>query len=240
LRGESAALNQAKSNASDALSLLQTADGSLDVISEKLIRMKELAEQSSTSTYTESQRLIMQSEFELMAAEIDRIAGDTEFNGIKLLNGNLSSSALRQTSSGWNEPAGGLEIQVGTGNSTEDSYFINIDDVTTNELFSGNSISISTQALASSALTLLNTAIETKSNVQSWVGALENRLEGTITDLTSRYEALNNAEETITDVDIATEMANYIREMVTLEAATAIIAQANIFPDLVIGLIQSL
>jgi flagellin len=240
LRGESAALNQAKSNATDALSLLQTADGSLDVISEKLIRMKELAEQASTATYTQSQRLILQSEFEIMAAEIDRIASNTEFNGIKLLNGNLSSSALRQTASGWNEPAGGLEIQVGTGNDTDDSYFINIDNVSTSELFSGSSVAISTQELASSALNLINTAIINKNNTQSWVGALENRLEGTIDNLTAQYEALNNAEETISDVDIASEMANYVSEMVTVQAATAMYAQANIFPGLVIDLLESL
>ena len=89
LRTDIAGLHQGVRNANDAISMLQTADGALAVIDEKLIRMKELAEQASTGTYDSTQRLIIDSEFQAMAKEIDRIANATDFNGTKLLDGSL-------------------------------------------------------------------------------------------------------------------------------------------------------
>ena len=119
MRADIAVLNQGVRNAGDAISLIQTAEGALSVIDEKLIRMKELAEQASTGTYTTTQRAIMDSEYQAMAAEIDRIAAATDFNGVKLLNGEIT-----QTNSS------GLKIHFGTGNeSTEDYYYINIGDM---------------------------------------------------------------------------------------------------------------
>ena len=91
MRADIASLNQGVRNANDAISMIQTADGALQVIDEKLIRMKELAEQAATGTYTSDQRLIIDSEYQAMASEITRIANATDFNGIHLLNGNLSS-----------------------------------------------------------------------------------------------------------------------------------------------------
>ena len=90
MRADIAALNQGVRNANDAISLIQTADGALQVIDEKLIRMKELADQAATGTYNSDQRLIIDSEYQAMASEITRIASATDFNGIYLLNGNLS------------------------------------------------------------------------------------------------------------------------------------------------------
>jgi len=90
MRSEVASLNQGVRNANDAISLVQTADGALQVIDEKLIRMKELAMQASTGTYNSDQRLIIDSEFQAMKSEIERIAQSTDFNGIKLLNGDLT------------------------------------------------------------------------------------------------------------------------------------------------------
>lgn len=89
MRSDVAALNQGMHNASDAISMIQVADGALGVIDEKLIRMKELAEQAATGTYNSTQRLMIDSEFQAMASEIERIARATDFNGIKLLDGSL-------------------------------------------------------------------------------------------------------------------------------------------------------
>ena len=91
MRADISSLNQGVRNANDGISLIQTADGALGVIDEKLIRMKELAEQAATGTYDSTQRLIIDSEYQQMASEITRIANATDFNGIKLLDGNLSS-----------------------------------------------------------------------------------------------------------------------------------------------------
>ncbi|MFH1140010.1 MAG: flagellin [Pseudomonadota bacterium] len=120
MRSDITVLRQGIRNASDGISLIQTAEGAMSVIDEKLTRMKELAEQAATGTYTTVQREIMNSEYVAMAKEIDRIANATDFNGIKMLDGSLT--ALHQGS--------GLKIHFGTGNSAaEDYYYINIMDV---------------------------------------------------------------------------------------------------------------
>ena len=124
MRADIAVLNQGLRNASDGVSMIQTAEGALSVIDEKLIRMKELAEQAATGTYTTVQRDIMNSEYQAMAAEIDRIANATDFNGIKLLDGSVSSQ----------HNGSGLKIHFGTGNDAdEDYYFINLGDARATE-----------------------------------------------------------------------------------------------------------
>ena len=124
MRADIASLNQGVRNANDAISLIQTADGALQVIDEKLIRMKELAEQAATGTYTSDQRLIIDSEYQAMASEITRIASATDFNGIYLLNGNLSSTT--HNGAGLSS-TGKLKVHFGAGNlSAEDYYYIEI------------------------------------------------------------------------------------------------------------------
>jgi flagellin len=119
MRADITATQQGIRNAADAISMIQTADGALGVIDEKLTRMKELAEQASTGTYTTVQRDIINSEYQAMAAEIDRIANATNFNGIKLLDGSVSNQHGGQ----------GIKIHFGTSNNAaEDYYFINIGD----------------------------------------------------------------------------------------------------------------
>ena len=119
MRADITATQQGIRNAADAISMIQTADGALGVIDEKLTRMKELAEQAATGTYTTVQRDIINSEYQAMAAEIDRIANATNFNGIKLLDGSVSNQHGGQ----------GIKIHFGTSNNAaEDYYFINIGD----------------------------------------------------------------------------------------------------------------
>ena len=127
MRADISAMNQGVRNANDAISLIQTADGALQIIDEKLIRMKELAEQAATGTYNSDQRLMIDSEFQAMAAEIQRIATATDFNGVKLLDGSLSGT---HDGSGL-QSKGELKVHFGTGNdSAEDYYYLNIGDAT--------------------------------------------------------------------------------------------------------------
>ncbi len=124
MRSDIAVLSQGIRNARDAVSLIQTADGALAVINEKLIRMKELAEQAATGTYTSVQRQIINSEYQAMADEITRIANATQFNGIYLLNGDLASDVHDGTTP---TPTGKLKVHFGpNNNATEDYYFIQI------------------------------------------------------------------------------------------------------------------
>ena len=135
MRADIAALNQGVRNANDAISLIQTADGALGVIDEKLIRMKELAEQASTGTYDSTQRLMIDSEYQQMASEITRIANATDFNGIKLLDGSLSGvhDGSEATSTG------ALKVHFGTSNdSAEDYYYIEIGETTAQAFGLGN------------------------------------------------------------------------------------------------------
>ena len=134
-RADIAALHQGARNANDAISLIQTADGAMGVIDEKLIRMKELAEQAATGTYDSTQRLMIESEYQQMASEITRIANATDFNGTKLLDGTLSGvhDGSQMISKGE------LKVHFGTGNdSAEDYYYIEIGDVTAQALGLGN------------------------------------------------------------------------------------------------------
>ncbi|MDR2386981.1 MAG: flagellin [Deltaproteobacteria bacterium] len=119
MRADIATMKQGIRNTADAISMIQTADGALGVIDEKLVRMKELAEQAATGTYTTAQREIINSEYQAMAAEIDRIANATNFNGIKLLDGSVTNQHGGQ----------GLKIHFGVSNNpSEDYYFVNIGD----------------------------------------------------------------------------------------------------------------
>ena len=124
MRSDIAVINQGVRNAGDAISMIQTAEGAMSVIDEKLLRMKELAEQASTGTYTTAQREIMNSEYQAMAAEIDRIANATDFNGVKLLDGTLS----------YGHAGSGMKVHFGAGNSAaEDYYFVNMGDMRATE-----------------------------------------------------------------------------------------------------------
>ena len=127
MRADVATLHQGARNVNDAISLIQTADGALGVIDEKLIRMKELAEQAATGTYDSTQRLMIDSEFQQMASEIERIARATDFNGIHLLDGSLSGPHDGSQM----EATGALKVHFGTANdSAEDYYYIEIGDAT--------------------------------------------------------------------------------------------------------------
>ncbi len=439
MRADIKALGQGARNANDAISLIQTADGALQIIDEKLIRMKELAEQAATGTYDSTQRLIINSEFQQMASEIDRIAKATDFNGVKLLDGSLSGrhDGTGAGSADGLSSTGALKVHFGTANdSAEDYYYVEIGDCTlaglglreggaaggggvggggagyggvpilservqngkvveynsgfisfgiipagsTNislylndgaqpddilifnrkgELLAGNPmnqwsyipvgseysesngflpgavydshkvngtgtflnyvssnylynftvdgmnfgytgstkdfnpntrdpvekltidyvtedlvlvvagigvfnfsaswtamptaggggvvppgdpngdiISISTQELAQRALNRLDNAIVRKDQIRAHLGATQNRLENTVTNLNVQAESLQAAESRISDVDVATEMTTFVRNQVLTQSATSMLAQANAFPHMLLQLLQ--
>ncbi len=242
MRADIAALNQGIRNANDAISLLQTADGALSVIDEKLIRMKELAEQAATGTYTSEQRLIIDSEYQAMASEITRIANSTDFNGVQLLNGNLSSNT--HDGSGL-VSTGKLKIHFGTANdSAEDYYYVQIGTSTASALGVGNQATatsagytISTQSAAQHALVGLQNAIISKDKIRAALGAMQNRLENTISNLQIQAENLQAAESRISDVDVSQEMTEFTRQQILTQAAVAMLSQANSLPRMAMQLL---
>ncbi len=273
MRSEVTALNQGIRNAQDGVSMIQTAEGALSVIDEKLIRMKELAEQSATGTYTDDQRLIIQSEFSAMASEIDRIATSTDFNGVKLLNGNVSIAGSNgkwttqktwvtaegnwTNSSGWKEVTGtatangkikgGIKVHFGTGNKrAEGYYFVRIADARAESLFrdansstrdANPNVSVTTQHAAQLALEKISTAISRKDNIRASLGAMQNRLENTITNLSFQSDNLQTSQSRISDIDIASEMTDYTRNQVLTQAAVAMLGQANSLPQMAMRLL---
>ncbi|WP_415719753.1 flagellin [Maridesulfovibrio sp.] len=235
MRADVKSLNQGMRNANDAISMIQTADGALQVIDEKLIRMKELATQASTGTYNSDQRLIIDSEYQAMASEITRIAMATDFNGIHLLNGNLSGASSDHSGSGLHS-TGPLKVHFGTGNDcAEDYYYVAIGSSTASSL--GVNTSVSTQELAQKSLDKLQQAIISKDKIRANLGAMQNRLENTITNLSIQAENVQAAESRISDVDVATEMTEFVRNQILTQSAVAMLSQANSLPKMAMQLI---
>ena len=246
MRTDIAALQQGVRNANDAISLIQTADGALSVIDEKLIRMKELAEQAATGTYDSTQRLMIDSEYQAMASEITRIANATDFNGLKLLDGSLSGD--KHTGSAM-ESTGKMKIHFGTMNdSAEDYYYIQIGTSTASALGVGNQSvgsdgvmrdgsTISTQDAAQKALVAVTNAVVSKDKIRAHLGALQNRLENTVSNLTTQAENLQAAESRISDVDVATEMTKFVRNQILTQSSVAMLSQANSMPKMAMQLI---
>ena len=246
-RADITTLHQGARNANDAISMIQTADGALGIIDEKLTRMKELAEQAATGTYDSTQRLMIESEYQAMASEITRIANATDFNGIHLLNGTLSSD----THDGSGMTASGkLKVHFGTGNdSAEDYYYITIGSTTASSLGIGNQAydtasntlraggTVSTQQAAQQSLEAITKAIVSKDKIRAHLGAVQNRLENTITNLNTQAENLQAAESRISDVDVATEMTSFVRNQILTQSAVAMLSQANSLPQMAMKLI---
>lgn len=245
MRSDVSTLKQGVRNANDGISLIQTADGALQTIDEKLIRMKELAEQASTGTYDSVQRSIIDSEYQAMASEITRISRATDFNNIKLLDGSLSSDTHDGSEM---KAVGKLKVHFGTGNqSAEDYYYIKIGCTTASALGLGNNagadsktnggFSISTQEGAQKSLEAINRAIVSKDNIRADLGALQNRLEATISNLTIQAENVQASESRISDVDVATEMTEFVRNQVLSNSAVSMLSQANQLPQMAMQLI---
>jgi flagellin len=248
MRANIASMNQGVRNINDAISLIQTADGAASVIDEKLIRMKELATQAANGTYTSDQRLIIDSEYQAMASEITRIAKATQFNGIHLLNGNLSAGPGSEGLYHSGSPLvslGPLKVHFGQGNDcAEDYYYIAIGNATASALGVGlgaanvNGASVSTQALAQRSLDALTQAIVSKDKIRANLGALQNRLYA-VTNMVIMAENLQASESQISDLDVSQEMTKYVRSQILAQAGTAMLAQANTLPRMALTLLNA-
>jgi flagellin len=221
MRADIAVIKQGSRNAQDAISMLQTMEGAIASIDAVLIRMKELAEQASTGSYSEQQRNIMNNEFTQMIAEIDRIASTTEFNSINMLN---SATATNEIHFGVNSSITISSVDVQTS-------ALGVDSGTAQ-------ISGSDGANAQAALVLVNTAIERKDSARAMLGYMINRLESTNEVLNIQSENLMAAESRISDVDVATEMAALTRNQVLAQAGISMLAQANTMPQMALTLLN--
>jgi flagellin len=231
LRSDIRASRQAVRNANDGISLINIAEGALNEQASILIRLRELASQASTGTVGSTERQTVQLEFDALRLEIDRISATTEFNGQKLVDGSLASGV----SSG-NQ----IFIQVGIDSSVHSrinlNNEINLTAVTASSL-SIDTLSLTTSEGALSAMDTINSSIGSVTQGRGKVGAVQNRLARTISNLSIAVENLVAAESQIRDADIAHEVALLTRNQILVQASTAMVGQANLIPQSVLQLL---
>ncbi len=232
LRSDIRALRQAVRNASDGISLLSVTEGALNEQSGMLIRLRELASQAATGTVGSTERQTIQLEFSALRAELDRITATTEFNGLKLINGNLGSSV--------SDVNAHTLIQIGIDNSPESrldlNKELNLEAISSTNL-EIHTLSVTGAAQALTALDTINDAISSVTASRGKVGAVQNRLTRSIANLSVSVENLTAAESSIRDADIAEEVAELTRNQILVQTATAMVGQANLIPQSVLQLL---
>ncbi|MGG7151353.1 flagellin [Clostridium neonatale] len=227
IRGQINGLTQASRNAQDGISLMQTAEGSVNETHSMLQRMKTLAVQAANGTYTNSDRKLIDKELQELKKEINRIAKDTEFNGMTLLDGSFDKK----------KGSDGLNLQV--GNKANQIISVDIEGATLNDLGIQH-ISIETEDDAKSALSKIENAIHYTSGIRATLGAVQNRLEYTISSLDNTAENLQSAESRIRDTDIAKEMMEYVKSKLLMDVGISILTQANQEFNFILKLLDSM
>jgi flagellin len=222
LRSQVRSLEQARRNASDGISFMQTAEGALNEVNSILIRLRELAIQSSNGSVNTQDKETLDQEFQNLVEEVDRIGRSTEFSGIKLLDGSASS----------------VTFQVGLGTTSGiDQLDVSLQPALATTL-SLNSLDIGSGGATSTAITSIDAAINTVSSLRGTLGAVQNRLAITINNLAITAENLTSAESRIRDVDVAYETAQLTRNNILQQASISVLSQANSQPQAALQLLQ--
>ena len=232
LRSDIRALRQAVRNANDGVSLINVTEGALNEQSGIMIRLRELASQAATGTVGSTERATIQLEFTALRNEIDRIAQTTEFNGQKLIEGSLASSVTSTNH---------ILIQVGLDSTSHSRINLNTEvdlGAMTSTGLSIHELSVTSADAALTALEQVNTSIGTLTAGRGKIGAVQNRLIRTISTISIAVENLSAAESAIRDADIAEEVALLTRNQILVQAATAMVGQANLIPQSVLQLLQ--
>jgi flagellin len=215
-------MNVAIRNASDGISLAQTAEGAIGKIGDALQRMRELAVQSANGTNSAGDRTNLQTEFAQLQEEVTRLVGGTTFNNTALLNA-----------------ATAFAFQVGAGTAAQDTITVTAVNLTpTDTAVAALDISGATAAGATAAITALDTAIDDVTTARATWGAVQNRFEGVISNLQVSAENLAAARGRIMDADFAAETASLTRAQILQQAGTAMLAQANAAPQNVLTLLR--
>ena len=221
LRAQVRSLDQARRNANDGISMVQTAEGALNEVSSILTRLRELSIQANNGTVSGADKDTLNEEFESLVNEIDRIGNSTEFNDIKLLDGSLPS----------------VSFQVGFGTAAGiDTLDVTLEEATANNL-GLDTLNIGSTGSQNAAITAIDDAINTVSGLRGSLGAVQNRLGSTINNLAIQTENLTAAESRIRDVDVAFETAQLTRLQIMQQAAVGVLAQTNALPQAALRLL---
>ncbi len=207
----------AQRNSQDGISLVQTTEGALSEASNILQRIRELAVQAANGTNSTTNRASLDGEVQQLLQQIDDIATDSEFNGIRVLSS-------------------GQTVTIQAGPQPGQALVITVQGAKTNDL-GINAVSVSSIGLASTAISTIDLALRSVSILRSNLGALQNRLEFTINTLTIQVENSSAAESVIRDADIAQETMRFTRYQILVSAGTSVLAQANVIPQTALQLL---
>jgi flagellin len=214
-------LNQATRNANDGISLVQTTEGALAEATNALQRIRVLAIQSQNGINTSADRVALEKEVDALKLEVSRIALYTQFAGVNVLRGDYSSAFLVGAN-------GGQTISVNISRNGGFGF---------SGLANGSDLSVLTTALASAALTTIDAAISTIDAKRADLGALQNRFQSTIRNLSNISENVSAARSRIRDTDFAVETAELTRWQILQQASTTVLGQANQRPQAALSLL---
>ena len=218
MRRQIRGLDQASTNAQDGISMVQTAEGALNEVTDMMQRMNELAVQAANGTYTTTQKQYIADEINQLTSEINRVATTTKFNDQVLLTGKFSTNSA-------------MKLQI--GNESGETMNIVISNMKASTICASltGSIAWSAASATNSAIgafiSTLKTSMEKVASQRSALGAIQNRLEHTINNLDNVVENTTAAESRIRDTDMATEMVKYSNNQILAQAGQAMLAQAN-------------
>jgi flagellin len=201
---------QAQRNAMDGISLVQTAEGAYNEMHSILQRVRELAVQAQNGTLSSSDTTAIDQEVGQLTAELTRISGNTQFNGLAVLNGSFT-------------------LQVGADSGGGNQIGFTLASIDFSSLGS---------AASAGAISAIDTAITSVSSARSTLGAVQNRLEHAVSNLGVYQENISAAESRIRDVDIAAETVNFTKLQILSQSGTAMLAQANSAPNNVLSLLR--
>jgi flagellin len=223
MRSEIKSLRVAGRNTSDGINMVQVAEAGLAETTSMLSRMRELAVQSSSGLLQATERAYLATEFTSIQTEIDRIANTTDFNGLNLGNGTNTS----------------VDIQVGQFAAANNRITVALQDGDTTALAIGTgTVDLSTAATSQTAITAIDTALDSVNSSRATYGAAQNRLGSALSNLENYTEKLIATESTIRDVDFASETADLTRNQVFQQAGVSILSQANQGPQAALSLLQ--
>jgi len=231
LRSDVRTLRQGVRNLNEGISLLSIVDGAINEEISIIIRMRELSQQASTGTIGATERQSTNLEFHAMRTELNRISKTTEYNGIKLLDGSLSSTASNQ-----------ISIQFGLDSKDDNNININravnVTSLTALSL-NLNALSIATQDGAVKANEELQETMNRLNKIRGRLGSTQNTLERSLNNTLTTAENLTAAGSTISDADMASEFARLTKQQILVQSSSSMIGQANLFPQGVMLLLPS-
>jgi flagellin len=221
-------LNQAVRNANDGISMLQTAEGATQEVTNMLQRMRELAVQASNDTYSSADRSALQLENDALSAEITRISNNTQWNNMYVFK--TSASAAVGTS-------GLVQFQVGVNGTSSDLISAQFSAIDASTL-SASALDLTTQSGAQSAIGVLDSAIATVDTMRAGFGSKINRLTYAADNLTNIAQNTSASRSRIMDTDYAAATTDLAKSQIIQQAATAMLAQANQQPQSVLSLLK--